>query len=397
MAAKKAFGWRKQDGIRVAVIVWFVVCWWIGAGRAGIDLQPFLTAAWPQAQAFEELDGNSYRVLGSADEVLGYVTTGTASGYGGPLTMAISMTPAGVVESLAVVEHRETPSFFRTVLEGRFLARLVGKSSSDPVVLDDDVDGVSGATYTCRGMTQSVHRAARKIAGEFLELEVAPDKRNIVFGLPEIVLIALFTIAVSRRRIKGKLSTALRWTTLLGGLLFLGFVFNSPFVLAHINMVLIGYWPEWQTHIFWYILIIGLLLFKATEEWNVYCYDFCPFGALQEIAATIGGSKPKKLRWSKVLLWAQRLLTLAAISLALIYRNPGLSSYEVFGTAFALEGSNFQFVLLAIILLSSLFLYRPWCRHLCPLHKNATEGLFDNTRRIARTAWQKLTKKPSLA
>ena len=129
--------------------------------------------------------------------------------------------------------------------------------------------------------------ANRKIAGDFLELEVPPDKKRVVFGLSEIVLIALFTIAVSRRRIKGKLSTVLRWTTLLGGLVFLGFLFNSPFVLAHINMVLIGYWPEWQTHLFWYILIIGLLLFKATEEWNVYCYDFCPFGALQEIAAGI--------------------------------------------------------------------------------------------------------------
>jgi NosR/NirI family nitrous oxide reductase transcriptional regulator len=397
MAAKKAFGWRKQDGIRLAVIAWFIACWWIGASRAGIDLQPFLNAAWPDADRFEELEGESYRVLGSADNVLGYVTTGTASGYGGPLTMAISMTPDGVVESLAVVEHRETPSFFRTVLDGRLLTRLAGISSVDPIVLGDDVDGISGATYTCRGMTQSVHRAARKCAEEFLELEVPPDKRRVVFGLPEIVLILLFTIAVSRRRIKGKASKILRWTTLLGGLVFLGFLFNSPFVLAHINMVLIGYWPEWQTHIFWYILIIGLLLFKATEEWNVYCYDFCPFGALQEIAATIGGAKPRKLRWSKVLLWAQRLLTLAAISLALLYRNPGLSSYEVFGTAFALEGSNFQFALLAVILLSSLFIYRPWCRHLCPLHKNTTEGLFDNTRRIVRTAWQKLTKRPNPA
>jgi polyferredoxin len=183
----------------------------------------------------------------------------------------------------------------------------------------------------------------------------------------------------------------------LGGLVFVGFLFNAPFVLAQINMVLIGYWPEWQTNLYWYLLILGLLLFKATEEWNVYCYDFCPFGALQEIAAKIGGAKPQKLRWSSFLLWAQRLLTLTAISLALIYRNPGLSSYEVFGTAFALEGSNFQFALLAIILLSSLFLYRPWCRHLCPLHKNATEGLFDNTRRIVRTAWQKLTKRPNPA
>jgi uncharacterized protein with FMN-binding domain len=365
--------------------------------RAGVDLRPFLDAAWPDAGRFEELEGDSYRVVGDEDEVLGYVTTGTASGYGGPLKMVISMTPDGVVESVSVVEHRETPSFFRRVVDARFLGRLVGKTNDDAIVLDEDVDGISGATYTSLAMTQSVHRAAREIAGEFLELEVPPDKRRVVFGLPEIVLIALFAVAVSRRRIKGKVSTVLRWTTLLGGLVFLGFLFNSPFVLAHINMVLIGYWPEWQTHIFWYILIIGLLLFKATEEWNVYCYDFCPFGTLQEIAAKIGGAKPKKLRWSKVLLWVQRLLTLGAISLALIYRNPGLSSYEVFGTAFALEGSNFQFALLAIILLSSLFLYRPWCRHLCPLHKNATEGLFDNTRRIARTAWQKLRKKPSPA
>jgi uncharacterized protein with FMN-binding domain len=397
MAVKKAFGWRKQDGIRLAVIAWFVTCWWIGADRAGIDLKPFLTVAWPDAERFEELEGDAYRAMGDKGDVLGYVTTGTASGYGGPLTMAISMTPNGVVDSVAVVEHRETPSFFRRVIDARFLGRLTGKANDDAIVLNEDVDGISGATYTSLAMTQSVHRAAREIAGEFLELEMLPDERRIVFGLPEIVLIALFTIAVSRRRIKGKSSTILRWTTLLGGLVFLGFLFNSPFVLAHINMVLIGYWPEWQTHIFWYILIIGLLLFKATEEWNVYCYDFCPFGALQEIAATIGGAKPKKLRWSKLLLWAQRLLTVAAISLALIYRNPGLSSYEVFGTAFALEGSNFQFALLAIILLSSLFIYRPWCRHLCPLHKNATEGLFDNTRRIARTAWQKLTKKPSPA
>ena len=397
MAARKTFGWRKQDGIRLAVIAWIVVCWWIGADRATVDLRPFLTAAWPEARNFEELEDDSYRVKGGEGEVLGYVTTGTASGYGGPLRLAVSMTSDGVVESVAVVEHRETPSFFRRVVDARFLGRLVGKTNDDAIVLGEDVDGISGATYTTLAMTQAVHRAAREIAGGFLELEVPPDKRRVVFGLPEIVLIVLFTIAVSRRRFKGKVSTVLRWTTLLGGLVFLGFLFNSPFVLAHINMVLIGYWPEWQTHLFWYILIIGLLLFKATEEWNIYCYDFCPFGALQEIAAKIGGAKPKKLRWSKVLLWAQRLLTLAAISLALMYRNPGLSSYEVFGTAFALEGSNFQFALLAIILLSSLFLYRPWCRHLCPLHKNTTEGLFDNTRRIVRTAWQKLTKKPSPA
>jgi NosR/NirI family nitrous oxide reductase transcriptional regulator len=244
-------------------------------------------------------------------------------------------------------------------------------------------------------MTQSVHRAAREIAGEFLELEMPADERRIVFGLPEIVLIALFTIAVSRRRIKGKLTTVLRWTTLLGGLVFLGFVFNTPFVLAHVNMVLIGYWPEWQTHLYWYILIIGLLLFKAKDEWNVYCYDFCPFGAAQDVLGLIGGARSHPVRWQNQLVWAKRWLIAAAISLALIFRNPGFSSYEIFGTMFTLEGSNFQFALLALIVLASMFYTRPWCRYLCPLHRHGTEGLFDWCRQQAITLWNRLRPKPA--
>ena len=44
-----------------------------------------------------------------------------------------------------------------------------------------------------------------------------------------------------------------------------------------------------------------------------------------------------------MLLWLQRGLTIAAISLALMYRNPGMTSFEIFGTMFRLEGSSFQF------------------------------------------------------
>ena len=170
MAAKKAFGWRKQDGIRLAVLAWIAVCWWIGSTRTEAVLDPFLSAAWPEAERFEELGGDAYRVFGADGKVLGYVATGTASGYGGPLTLAVAMTTDGLVESVAVVEHRETPSFLRRVVDARFLHRLAGKTAADEIVLDQDVDGISGATYTCLAMTQSVHRGARRIAKEWLEL-----------------------------------------------------------------------------------------------------------------------------------------------------------------------------------------------------------------------------------
>jgi uncharacterized protein with FMN-binding domain len=373
----------------VAVLAWLVLCWFIGSSRAAIDLTPFLERAWPNAVVFPESGADAFRIEGSDGTVLGYATVGSASGYGGPLQMAVALTPRGDVHSIAVLRHRETPAFFARVLNARFLEELVDRRANEPMVPEDRVDGVSGATYTVLGMTQAVRRAAQQLANEHLALDPPPTGRRVVFGLPELVLILLFGLGVWHRRLRGRARKAVRWITLVAGLVLLGFVFNAPFVLAHVNMALMGYWPEWQTHLYWYLLIAGLLLFKAKREWNVYCYDFCPFGACQELLGAIGGAKPRRVRWPRVLLWAQRLVTLAAVSLALIYRNPGLTSFEIFGTAFRLEGSNFQFALLAMIVLSSLFLYRPWCRYLCPLHKNTMEGLFDNTRRIARTLWQR--------
>ena len=382
--------WRRQDGIRVGVVLWLVICWFLGSARPAVDLDPFNERAWPEAESFEPVGEDIFRAVGPGDQVLGYVSTGTASGYGGPLTVAVAVDSEGTVQALAVVEHRETPTFFRKILSGRILSQFVGKSYGDPMALDTDIDAVSGASRTSLALTQSVRRGTRQVAGEALGLGVSDERREVVFGLAEVALIALFVVGALRRRMRGRAKKLVRLGTLFTGMILLGFVLNSPFVLAHINMVLLGYWPEWQSHIFWYILIAGLLLFKARKEWNVYCYDFCPFGAVQEFLGKIGGAKPRRVRWKSGLLWAQRILTLAAISLALIFRNPGVTSYEIFGTAFTLEGSDYQFMLLAIIVLTSLFLYRPWCRYLCPLHKNTAEGLFDNTRRIVRTAWSEI-------
>ena len=198
---------------------------------------------------------------------------------------------------------------------------------------------------------------------------------------------------MQRKYFKGKTRNIIRWITLITGLIFLGFIYNRPYVLAHVNMVLLGYFPAWDTHIYWYILIAGLLLFKTEKNWNTYCYDFCPFGACQEVIGAIGGAKPAKIKWQEALKWLQRILVIFAVSLALIYRNPGSFSFEIFGTLFDLEGSNIQFIVLAIVLLSSLFIYRPFCNYLCPLHKNTLEGLFDRTRKNSRKIWKSLKLK----
>jgi polyferredoxin len=83
----------------------------------------------------------------------------------------------------------------------------------------------------------------------------------------------------------------------------------------------------------------------------------------------IGGAKVRSAgKYRYFLKWLQRGLAWGAILIALLYRNPGVTSFEIFGTMFELIGSAVQFGLLALVLLTSLFIRRPWCTYLCPLH-----------------------------
>lgn len=386
--------WRYNEILAVIVVVWFIVAWFIGKQRSSESLEPFFTLAIPEATDFRSISANTLEAISADGKTLGYISSGEASGYGGPLDVAIAIDTSGHTASLAVLNHRETPTFFDKTIKTDLLKNLVKTKIDDKIKMDEDIDGIAGATYTARAIIQSTQQAAHQVGRSAFSSDIPKDERTILFGLPEILLLILFLVAfLQRKYFKGSTRNIIRWITLIVGVIFIGFIYNRPFVLAHVNMVLLGYFPAWDTHIYWYILIVGLLLFKAEKKWNTYCYDFCPFGGCQEVLGAIGGAKPKKIMWSELLKWLQRILVIAAVSLALIYRNPGSFSFEIFSTLFDLKGSNIQFVVLAIVLLSSLFIYRPFCNYLCPLHKNTLEGLFDRTRKNSRKIWQNLIPK----
>ena len=129
-----------------------------------------------------------------------------------------------------------------------------------------------------------------------------------------------------------------------------------------------GSWPEWQTNMYLYLLVGLILFFLLIINKNIYCERLCPFGATQECISFIGGADkqiPRKYR--QYLIWLQRALALSVVVFALIFRNPGILSYEVFSAFFHLLGNILQFVLLGLVLTMSLFIKRPWCNYLCPV------------------------------
>lgn len=351
-------------------MVLIIAAWFIGKYRYQQDLMPSIQQALPAANRFEQIQNDFY--AGYADEsetaLTGYVALGQSSGYGGPLMTVVGFDVEGEILKVIIAENRETPAYLERVRKAGLLEKLVGKSAGDSLILDQNIDAVTSATITSQGIVDAV-LSSNRAAGEYLGIPVDPTPDpKVKIGLPEIVLLTLFAVGYFGHQPHFKYKKTVRWLTMAVGLVVLGFLYNQPLTLAYVNKFLMGYWPRWQTNLYWYLLIGGILFVYTVDCKNPYCQWFCPFGAAQEVMGLIGGAKLYSPgRYKTFLLWLKRGLVVFAMVVALIFRSPGLTSYEVFGTLFSLLGSNLQYLLLVMVLLTAMFIRRPWCSFLCPL------------------------------
>jgi ferredoxin-type protein NapH len=128
------------------------------------------------------------------------------------------------------------------------------------------------------------------------------------------------------------------------------------------------------------VLILTVLLGLSIVAGRILCGFACPLGALQELLSkvnfksSIKSNKKTKLRIdvsSKIPSITRRIFLGVIIVLALFW---GILLLNVFnplsGFSFYKIISTFSYVIpfigLVIIIVASLFLYRPWCRFLCP-------------------------------
>ena len=361
---------RTERILAVGALVLIGIALVLSSIRAESDLLSVLQQAVPEAELLERQADGVYAAWADGDrqELIGYVAVGRASGYGGPLDLAVVVDPEGQIIGLQVVSHKETQSWYDRVADRNFEAGLLGKSYTDEFRLGADVDSVTGATYTARAFAEAALDGSRLAARE-MGLEVRDlDAPSIQFGIPEIAVLALFAVGFVGHRQGFKYKSQVRWGSMLAGLIVLGFIYNMPITLAYFTRMILGYWPECQTSLYWYFRVNGILFVVTADNKNPYCSWFCPFGAAQECMGVIGGAKVYAMRrWRTALKWVQRILALSAILLGVYFRSPGLASFEIFGTLFSLMGGSIMVAVLAIVLVASMFIKRPWCNYLCPI------------------------------
>ena len=360
---------KRRRFLAVSAIVLIVVVWALGSVRSESDILPHVRQSIPEADHIVKVADGLYNAWedNTEDNFLGHIVLGEADGYGGPLTIAVAVNSSGKTIGAVIAAHKETPSWIKLVQKHELLGSMVGKMYTDPFEIDNDLDGVTGATTTSKAIAEAVLRGSHA-AAQYLNLPVKPPiLPKIIFGIPEITLLALFGIGfIAHRRNFGYMKQT-RWVSMLTGMIILGFIYNSPLTLVYITKLTLGYWPRWQTNLYWYFLVGGILLIFVFDNRNAYCEWFCPFGAAQECMGVIGGGGLPRSQYHNAMKMLQRMLALMAILLGIYFRSPGLSNYELHGTLFGLVGTSILFIVLGLVLIAAMFIRRPWCNYLCPI------------------------------
>ena len=110
------------------------------------------TAAFDGAQV-------TYHEAKAADGTLvGYVFTATVSGKAGGLCVMTGIAADGTVAGVTVTDDEETANYVEKVEKGGLFAAFKGRPAQN-FTLGEDIDAVSQATKTSKGVVDGVNRA----------------------------------------------------------------------------------------------------------------------------------------------------------------------------------------------------------------------------------------------
>ncbi len=182
-------------------------------------------------------------------------------------------------------------------------------------------------------------------------------------------------------------STILKYMTMVVSILYLGFLRSSLVSVVNIFGLLEWNFPLFRYNLSWYVLI--LFTVASTLLWGrLYCGRICSFGALTQLLDRALPSRwrfelPSRLE-SRAICVKYALLG-AAIAYFLVTRDNAIYRYIEPFWMFTLSGTTLMWIMLGILLLTTVFIRNFYCRYLCPL--GAALGLISNLTVLRIKRW----------
>lgn len=291
-------------------------------------------------------------------------------GYGGPVPLKIHIDKDGRLTAIEAEPNAESPSFFDRAKE--LFSRWQGKTIDEAMA--EDVDAVSGATFSSKAIIRNVQRglAYAKQHGladggkgaqeESAERTVATGwTLGSIVALIAVLLGAIVPLFTNNRR--------LHLVQLVVNVVVLGlwtgtFVSYTLFLRLFAGGVSLSAIGALAAPL---LMLIVALLYPLAGRSGHYCAHICPLGSAQELAGKLSRRKlritPRVLR---VLTALRNLLWGVLMALLLTGTCTAWVDYELF-TAFIYSSASVWVIVLAVLfLVLSVWVPRPYCRFVCP-------------------------------
>lgn len=135
----------------------------------------------PEADQFEEVneEGVAYYVGTKAGKAVGAIMVSAGNGYGGPVNVLVSIAMSGEIQTVRINGHRETVGIGDKVENPQFLGQFVNKTPADKVTIGQDVNAVSGATITSRGVAAGVRLALTNFQVHLMGMAAPTDEFDL--------------------------------------------------------------------------------------------------------------------------------------------------------------------------------------------------------------------------
>lgn len=291
-------------------------------------------------------------------------------GYGGPVPLKIHIDKDGRLTAIEAEPNAESPSFFDRAKE--LFSRWQDKTIDEAMA--EDVDAVSGATFSSKAIIRNVQRglAYAKQHGladggkgaqkESAEHTVATGwTLGSIVALIAVLLGAVVPLFTNNRR--------LHLVQLVVNVVVLGlwtgtFVSYTLFLRLFAGGVSLSAIGALAAPL---LMLIVALLYPLAGRSGHYCAHICPLGSAQELAGKLSRRKlritPRVLR---VLTALRNLLWGVLMALLLTGTCTAWVDYELF-TAFIYSSASVWVIVLAVLfLVLSVWVPRPYCRFVCP-------------------------------
>ncbi len=184
-----------------------------------------------------------------------------------------------------------------------------------------------------------------------------------------------------------KKSTVLKYVTMIASIVYLGFLKSSLVSVVNIFGLLEWNFPLFRYNLSWYLLMLFTVV--STVLWGrLYCGRICSFGALTQLLDRV---LPEKLRFElpvrleRRAIYVKYLLLGTAVAYFLITRDNLIYRYIEPFWMFTLSGSTVMWIMLGLLLLTTVFIRNFYCRYLCPL--GAALGLISNLTVLRIKRW----------